>query len=206
MPESFHVLFLLVAVFLIIFALNVVPAFAPPTWTVLSFISIKFDINFLVLALLGAVAATSGRVVLAKFSKVIVREKFLSGGTRNNIDSIRTRILSRPRFTTGAFLLYAFSPLPSNNLFIAYGLTGLHLRLIALPFFIGRVVSYSFWAFTAAGLARRIAYESIASGSFFSIYFVITQIFTLLVLFVFTRIDWGELFSGRKLKWRSRND
>ena len=201
MPQSFHMLYLLIAVFLIIFALNVVPAFAPPTWTVLSFISIRFDINFLALALLGAVAATCGRVVLAKFSNVIVREKFLNEGTRRNIDSIRNRIQGRPRFTAGAFLLYAFSPFPSNNLFIAYGLTGLRLRLIAVPFFIGRVVSYSFWAFTAAGLARRMDYESIASGSFFSLYFVITQIFTLLILFAFTKVDWEVLFTRRKLKW-----
>jgi hypothetical protein len=199
-------LYLLIVVFLIIFALNVVPAFAPPTWTVLSFISIRFDINFIALALIGAVAATCGRLVLAKLSKLIVREKFLSEGTRRNIDSIRQRIQSKPRFTAGAFLLYAVSPFPSNNLFIAYGLTGLHLRLIALPFFMGRVVSYSFWAFTAAGLARRMDYESIASGSFFSLYFVITQIFTLLILFAFTRVDWEVLFTRRKLKWRRRNN
>jgi hypothetical protein len=205
MPQSLHILYLLVAVFLVIFALNVLPAFAPPTWTVLSFISIRFDINFLALALIGAVAATSGRMVLAKFSRIIVRERFLSEGTRRNIDSLKNRIQNKPRFTAGAFLLYAFSPFPSNNLFIAYGLTGLALRLIALPFFIGRVVSYSFWALTAAGLARRMDYDSIASGSFFSIYFVITQIFTLLILFAFTRVDWEALFTKRKLKWRSRN-
>src|SRR5215467_9885731 len=116
LPQSFHTLYLLIAVFLIIFALNVVPAFAPPTWTVLSFISIRFDINFLALALIGAVAATCGRLVLAKLSKLLVREKFLSEGTRKNIDSVRQRIQSKPRFTAGAFLLYAFSPFPSNNL------------------------------------------------------------------------------------------
>jgi len=198
-------LYLLLAVFLFIFALNVVPAFAPPTWTVLSFISIRFDINFLALALIGAVAATCGRLVLAKLSKLLVREKFLSEGTRKNIDSVRQRIQSKPRFTAGAFLLYAFSPFPSNNLFIAYGLTGLNLRLIALPFFMGRVVSYSFWAFTAAGLARKIDYESIASGSFFSLYFVITQILTILILFAFTRLDWEALFTDSKVKWRQRN-
>jgi len=63
------------------------------------------------------------------------------------------------------------------------------LRLIALPFFVGRLISYSFWAFTAAGLERKLAYESISSGSYFSIYFVIAQIFTLLILYVFTKID-----------------
>ncbi len=143
--------------------------------------------------------------MLAKLSKVIVREKLFSERTRKNIDSIKTRIETRPKLTIGIFLLYAFSPFPSNTLFIAYGLTSLPLRRIALPFFIGRLVSYSFWAFTAAGLERRIAYERISSGSFFSIYFVIAQIFTLLILYVFTRIDWEVLFTQRRIKWRADN-
>jgi hypothetical protein len=203
MPQTIHTVYLLGAVFLVVFALNVVPAFAPPTWTVLSFISIRFDINFLALALVGAVAATLGRVVLAKLSKVIVREKLLGEPTKRNIDSIRSRIEARPKLTVGIFLLYAFSPFPSNNVFIAYGLTGMRLRLITVPFFIGRVVSYSFWSLTAAGLGRRLAYESIASGSFFSIYFVLTQIFTIILIYLFIRIDWEILFIQHRLRWRS---
>jgi len=39
--------------------------------------------------------------------------------------------------------LFAFSPLPSNVLFLAYGLTTAPLHLLAIPFFIGRMVSYA---------------------------------------------------------------
>ena len=57
------------------------------------------------------------------------------------------------------FLFYALSPLPSNFLFIAYGLTGLPLLRIALPFFIGRTATYSFFILSGAAAGRRFHIE-----------------------------------------------
>lgn len=192
-------------VFLVIFGLNVVPAFAPATWTVISYISIRYGANILTLAIVGAVAATSGRVVLAKLSHALVRQKFLSERTKHNIDVIRTKIESRKAITAGVFLFFAFSPFPSNNLFIAYGLTTMPLRLIALPFFLGRVSSYTFWALAAEGAVRGLGLEPDSSRSLFSYYFFIAQTLTLLMIVVFTKIDWRLLFAERKLRWIKRD-
>src|ERR1700687_2874735 len=115
MPDILHHLGQAIAIFLVIFALNVVPAFAPPTWTVLSFIAVRYRMNALILSAIGAAAATCGRLVLAKLSKRIVRQKFLSEKTRANIDEIKLRVENAPALTIGLFLLYAFSPFPSNN-------------------------------------------------------------------------------------------
>jgi hypothetical protein len=105
-------------VFLVVFALNLLPAFAPPTWMALSFFSYKFpDNDIAILALVGATAATLGRVILAKFARTIVRGKLLSEDTRENIDAIRDSLQKRRAWTAGASLFYAFSPLPSNYLF-----------------------------------------------------------------------------------------
>ena len=44
--------------FLVVFALNLLPAFAPPTWVALSFFSYKFpDTDIAMLARVGATAA-----------------------------------------------------------------------------------------------------------------------------------------------------
>ncbi len=204
MAELLHTLFVFLVIFVVVFALNVMPIFAPPTWSVLSFIAIRFNSNIVLLAVVGAVAATLGRLVLAKLSTVIVRQKFLSDDTRKNIDAVKERLESRKKLTFSILLFYAFSPFPSNHLFIAYGLTALKLKLIAVPFLLGRVVSYAFWAYTASSVAELLNYESVTSKSFFSYYFVASQLFGLLTIYVFTRIDWARVFTEKRLRWRRR--
>jgi hypothetical protein len=76
--------------------------------------------------------------------------------------------------------------------------------MIAIPFFIGRTVSYSFWGMTASAVARRITLESTDALSYLSIYFVISQIALLSVIYIFMRIDWRMLFAERKLKWMTK--
>jgi membrane protein YqaA with SNARE-associated domain len=204
MAELFHTLLVFFVIFLVVFVLNVVPMFAPPTWTVLSFIAIRFNSNIVLLALVGAVAATLGRLALAKLSTVIIRQKFLSEATKSNIDAVRTRLESSKKLTFSILLFYAFSPFPSNHLFIAYGLTALKLRLIAVPFLLGRVVSYSFWAFTASSVAQLLAYESTTTKSFFSYYFIASQLFGLVTIYLFTKIDWPRVFAEKRLRWRAK--
>ena len=205
MIDILHYLLDFLIIFGIIFLLNVIPAFAPPTWTALSYIAIRYNHNILLLALVGAIAATLGRLVLAKLSDVIVRQKFLSDSTKRNVEEIKVQLENNQKLTFGIFLFYAFSPLPSNHLFIAYGLTGLNLNLIAIPFFMGRIVSYTFWAYSANSVARLLAAEKIGTGSFFSVYFILTQLFTLFLVYVFTMIDWRALFTEKKLRWRKKN-
>jgi hypothetical protein len=205
MADLFHAFLVFLIIFLVVFVLNVVPIFAPPTWSVLSFIAIRFNSNIILLAVVGAVAATLGRLVLAKLSTVIVRQRFMSDETRKNIDAVKERLERNSKVTFGVLLFYAFSPFPSNHLFIAYGLTALKLKLIALPFLLGRVVSYAFWAFTASSVAQLLNYESVTSRSFFSYYFVASQLFGLLTIYVFTRIDWHRVFTEKRLRWRRRS-
>jgi len=202
MAELLHTVLAFLIIFLVVLVLNVIPVFAPPTWTVMSFIAIRFNPNIIVLAVIGAIAATLGRIVLARLSTIIVRQRFLSRGATENIDAVKTRLESNRNLTFAVFLFYAFSPLPSNHLFIAYGLTALKLKLIAIPFLIGRVVSYTFWAFTASRVARVLSDESMATKSFFSYYFIASQLFGLLVIYVFTKVDWSVLFREKKLRWR----
>jgi hypothetical protein len=192
----------IVLLFLIVFGLNIIPAFAPPTWMVFSYIGFRYvAVNVALLALVGATAATLGRITLAKMARVVVRQRFMSNSTRENIDAIREHLEPRRKLTFGVFLFYAFTPLPSNYLFIAYGLTTMKLRSIAAPFFIGRSVSYSFWGFTASAVARRITLESTDALSYLSVYFVASQILLLSLVYVFTRVDWRLLFREKKFRW-----
>jgi hypothetical protein len=186
-----------VLLFIVIFALNLLPAFAPPTWMAMSFIGLTISsVNFVSLAVVAATAATFGRITLAKLSRVIVRQRLLSEQTRCNVDAVRQGIEARPVMTFGTFLAYSFSPLPSNYLFIAYGLTSLPIAFLALPFFIGRLVSYAFWIKTASAIGYRLKLDWFESAPYFVAYFVVSQLLLIPIIYSFTRVDWHAVFVG----------
>ncbi len=192
----------LALLFALIFGLNLIPAFAPPTWMALALVGFQFhDTSALLLAGVGAVAATLGRLTLARLSHRLLRKKLLSDAHRANIDVIKSRLEKRTTLTVGLFLFYAFSPLPSNFLFIAYGLTGLPLRQVALPFFAGRLASYGFFIVGGAAAGRSFEIDSMVSGAYAAAWFIGTQLLILGGLYCFTRVDWKVLFDRRKLVW-----
>ena len=206
MPQYFDQLVLGALLFLAVFFLNVMPAFAPPTWLTLSFVGFSMPhVPVLALALIGATAATLGRVTLAKLSHSIVRKNFIDASTRANIDAIRKGLEHRRIMTFGIFLTYAFSPLPSNYLFIAYGLTTLKLGLVALPFFVGRLASYSFWVTTASALGDRLDLDSFESASYVGRYFIASQVLLVPAIYIFTQIDWRAAFEEKRLRWFRTN-
>jgi|ERR1700687_2082618 len=196
-----------ILLFLVVFVLNIIPAFAPPTWMVFSFIGFVYPTrNGILLALVGAGAATLGRVILARMSHAVVRQKLMSDQARGNIDVLRARLEKQSKLTFSAFLLYAFTPLPSNFLFIAYGMTAMKLKLIAIPFFMGRSVSYSFWALTSAAAARKLSFESTEALPYWSVYFLVSQTLILVMIYLFSKVDWRALFSEKKVKWIPREE
>jgi hypothetical protein len=85
-------------------------------------------------------------------------------------------------------------------IFLAYGLTTMDLRLIGIPFFLGRSISYGFWGLTSSAVSRRIAMESTQALSYLSGYFIASQILLLYLIYLFTKIDWRALFGEKKLR------
>ncbi|MEO8385974.1 MAG: hypothetical protein ABI583_12075 [Betaproteobacteria bacterium] len=186
----------------IIFLLNVVPAFAPPTWMALSWIGFAHpQYNPFVIALFAAAAATAGRVVLAKLARNIIRQRFMGDASRANIEIIKEAIESRRALTVGTFLFFAFSPIASNFLFIAYGLTTSPIRLVALPFFIGRFITYSFFVYAASAVSRHLGLDGGEANSYFGAYFVASQFVFIGAVYLFTRIDWKYALANKRLRW-----
>ncbi len=200
MAEQALAFFVLIA---LIFALNVIPVFAPPTWMALAFVGFQFpQTNPWVLALVGAGAATLGRLTLALLSHKIIGMRLLGKAQWSNINVIKQRLKNRTTLTFGIFLSYAFSPLPSNFLFIAYGLTALPVARVILPFFVGRCVSYAFFIVGGQAAGRRFQIDSLESTIYASSYFIVTQLVVIAALYIFTRIDWAKLIDDHRLVWR----
>lgn len=187
--------------FAAIYLLNCIPAFAPPTWMVLSLIGFNHpQFNPWLLALIAAIAATTGRITLAGLSKTLIRNKLMGARTKANIDVLRESLETRKQQTMGVLLLFSFTPLPSNYLFIAYGLTALPIRLVALPFFIGRFISYAFWVFVGQETYKALDINAGLIGGYLGGYFILSQIGFLGLVYLLTKIDWQALLSEKKFK------
>jgi uncharacterized membrane protein YdjX (TVP38/TMEM64 family) len=135
-----------------IFAVNLLPAFGPPTWAVLVFFALDFDLPAVPLVLAGALAAASGRFVLANGARRM-RQR-LSTARLASLDRAQ-RLLSGNRRRAAAGLgLFALSPVPSGQLFVAAGLMTVPLLPLTVAFFSGRLVSYSIYV-SVATIAER---------------------------------------------------
>jgi len=193
-----------IGILLLIFIINIIPAFMPPTWMLLSFVGFNFHLDsyaLIILSVLAAVASTSGRTILALLSDKLIRNKVLSTRAIENVDFIKHHLENKKVFTFGFFLFFAFSPFPSGPLFLAYGLTGLKLRIAAIPFFIGRVVSYIFWALTASGVSEMLDLTTLKSEIFVGTGFVLTQVLVLYLVYLFIKIDWRALFEELTIRF-----
>ncbi|WP_116139491.1 VTT domain-containing protein [Trinickia diaoshuihuensis] len=193
----------LAILFAVVLLINLMPAFAPPTWMAMSWVGFNVpEGKPFVFALVAASAATLGRLILATFARTLVRGRLMREADRQNIDVAKAWLAQHKTLTVSAFFLYALSPFPSNYLFIAYGLSGLPLRNIAAAFFVGRTASYTVWAYLGRFVSARIDPESQFEGGYLSGYFVVTQLILLGLVYALTKLDWKMLFDERKLSWR----
>ena len=193
----------LLVLFATVLLLNVMPAFAPPTWMVMSWIGFsRPDANPVLLAGVAACAATLGRLVLARLSCTLVRNRWMREADRQNIDVARAWLEDRKGMTVGLMLAYAFSPFPSNYIFIAYGLTGMRLWLIGLPFFVGRWLSYLTWTHIAQLGARYLDEETEIDGAYMGVYFIVSQVVFLALVYGFAKLDWRYFLQTKRLRWR----
>lgn len=136
----------------VVLAINLLPAFGPPTWAVLVFFSLDSDLPTAPLIIGGALAAASGRFLLANGARRL-RPRF-SAERRERLDRAEAVLSADRRRTAAGLGLFALSPVPSGQLFVAAGLMTVPLLPLTAAFFAGRLVSYSIYL-SAASIAER---------------------------------------------------
>ena len=179
---------------LIIFLLSVIPILTPPTWmVVVAAYMINPSLDPIVLSILGASAAIGGRLVLFQFSSF--GRKYINETRKNSLDKLK-KYLEKTKY--GYFLgtmIFALTPLPSNMLFISYGIMKAKSIGIIIGFWIGRFIVY----FMMINLSKYL-YKSFSELFKNDITFIILVdiagiAMTLLVIFV----NWDILISQHKL-------
>jgi uncharacterized membrane protein YdjX (TVP38/TMEM64 family) len=140
------------AVVVVVFAVNLLPALGPPTWAVLVLFRLHQHLNPVALVALGALGASSGRLVLAHTAGRFSAR--LSSARQARLMAARDRLLRHRSGAIAGLGLFALSPVPSGQLFVAAGLLRMPIVPLTAAFFSGRVVSYSLYV-TAASLAQQ---------------------------------------------------
>ena len=123
----------------VVFGVNLLPAFGPPTWAVLVFFRLQSNLAAIPLVLIGALAAACGRLVLAHGSRRF--RSRLSPKRIENLEAVRNAIAGGPKRAVAGLALFALSPVPSAQLFVAAGLVDASLVPLTAVFFAGRIIS-----------------------------------------------------------------
>lgn len=100
----------------VVFAVNLLPAFGPPTWAVLVFFSLQFDLPAVPLVLFGALAAASGRFLLASGARRL--RPRLSAARLAHLSHTQDEISANRVRAAAGLGLFALSPVPSGQLFV----------------------------------------------------------------------------------------
>jgi membrane protein YqaA with SNARE-associated domain len=178
----------------LVFGVNLLPAFGPPTWAVLVFVRLNGDLPAVPLVLCGAIAAAAGRLVLATTSRRM-RGHF-SQRRLESLAAAEQVLTGDRRRAFGGLALFALSPVPSAQLFIAAGLLSVPLLPLTAAFFAGRLVSYSIYV-GGASLASRSLGDTFRSA-FTSPLGIVLQALMLAVIVALVRVDWAKRLSARR--------
>ena len=182
-----------------IFGINLLPAFGPPTWAVLVFFRLNSDLPAVPLVLLGALAAASGRLVLAKAARHF-RGRF-SPKRRENLQAAEELLVGSRVKAVAGLGLFALSPVPSAQLFVAAGLLTVPLVPLTVAFFAGRLVSYTLYV-TAASAAKD-SLGQVLGDAIGSPLGIALQLAMLTGLVLLVRLDWAALLARKRVDDRS---
>ncbi len=185
-----------IGIFLLLIAVNAPPILMPPTWIVLaSFYALDPQLDPIVLALVGATGATIGRFILKRISSLF--RKFVGKEQQSNLDVIGN-YLNRKRFGYPiASFLFAATPLPSNMLFVAYGLMKAKSIGLYIGFWLGRALSY----YLMLTISEIVLQPFLNLFDDHVIGILVADGVGIGVVILFMSINWTLLLTQRKLKF-----
>lgn len=183
-------------IFLVLVGVNASPILMPPSWIVLtSFYLLDPNLNILLLSIVGATGSTIGRYVLKKISGLF--RKFVGEEQKSNLDIIGD-YLNRKKFGyVFASFLFGATPLPSNMLFITYGLMRAKSVGIYVGFWFGRLLSYIIMIYFGNAVLKPFLeiFEDRLVG------ILLVDVLGIVAIILFASINWSLLITQRRLKF-----
>jgi hypothetical protein len=188
----------------IVLVINVIPAFMPPSWTIMAAVALTAHVPLLVLTVGGAAMSAFGRTGLALLSRSLGH--WLPRTDRRNAQAL-ARFVNRHRNWRDAIVfLYCLGPFPSNPLFIAAGIGRTSLLRVTLAFFFSRAIADSFWVWTARHLSEGI--QGLFLEQFTDWKAIALQVLALAFVALLLRLPWaawlGVQDDAATAAWSSR--
>jgi len=183
-------------ILLILIGVNASPILMPPSWIILtSFHLLDPTLNIVLLAMVGATGATLGRFLLKKFSGYFRR--FVGEEQKSNLDTIGNYLNKKKHGYLIASFLFAATPLPSNMLFITYGLMRAKSLGIYIGFWFGRTISYIIMIYFGNAVLTPILeiFEDRITG------ILLIDGVGIGMIILFASVNWTLLITQKKLKF-----
>ena len=183
-------------IFLVLIGVNASPILMPPSWIILtSFYLLDPTLNVVILAMVGATGATIGRFVLKRIS--VFFRRFVAEEQKSNLDVIGDYLNQKKYGYVITSFLFGATPLPSNMLFIAYGLMRAKSLGIYVGFWFGRTISYIAMIYFGNAVLTPLLeiFENRLTG------ILLIDAAGIGMIFLFASVNWTLLITQRKIKF-----
>lgn len=183
-------------IFLILIGVNASPILVPPTWIILSsFYALDPSLNLITLSIIGATGATIGRFILKNISSYF--RKFVGSEQQSNLDIIGDFLNRKKHGYFIASFLFGATPLPSNMLFITYGLMRAKSFGLYVGFWFGRALSY----YVMLSISNIVLTPLLEIFEDRYIGILLLDGISIGTVIFFTSINWAHLITYKKLKF-----
>jgi membrane protein YqaA with SNARE-associated domain len=187
---------LFLAAFAAALLVDTVPVFAPPAWTILAFIIIKWNANPWGIIAAGAAGSVIGRYILTLYMPH-VSAKIFRPRENDNISFLGKRLGSRFWHANAFVLLYAISPLSTTALFTAAGMAHVNPWNILPGFAVGKFLGDAWVVFAGKVTAEKATDLMHGKVSWQA---GLTAGVGLLLISGVLFIDWRQVFEHKKLR------
>jgi hypothetical protein len=188
-----------VLVFFAALAVDTIPIFAPPAWTILVVLLVKFHLNPWLTVAIGVTGSTIGRYVLTRYIPRI-SSSLVNRREDANLRYIGGRI-GKAKWSSSVFVFfYTLTPLSTTALFTAVAMARIKRPFhILIPFFFGRLITDGVLVFSGKYASANLSELLHGEANWKS---MVTLVAGLIIISAFLFVDWRQLLEHKKLRFR----
>ncbi len=185
--------------FLIVFFLSVIPILTPPTWiVVVSAYTLNQDSDPFLLSVISSTGTVLGRIILMKLSTL--GRRVINSQRKSSVDKLKNYLDQKKIGYFLGTMIFAILPLPSNMLFVSYGIMKVKTIQVIAGFWIGRFIVYLMMIYLSKSILKNLVPDLNQISSMIWI-----DIAGILMTSILLLLDWNKLISEHKLAFIKPN-
>jgi membrane protein YqaA with SNARE-associated domain len=178
------------------FVVDCIPVFAPPAWTVMLGLLLRFELNPWLTAAVGAAGSTLGRWTLTAFMPKVAK-KLLDRRKKDNIAFLGKKLGGTYWASFLFVLVYSLTPLSTTALFTAAGVAKVNVLPLLPAFLLGKFGSDALMLVTGSKAAT--SFKEIMKGQASPKSLIMTAA-AVLLLGALVFVDWRQLLEKKRLR------